>query len=91
MGGNFRSKRSKCAYLPSDSNDTLDCKEITPSQTEMSTLPVEDSECGPRIHVEENSSGFVEGDESHSSESESEADSSETEPDIDKEMTILSG
>lgn len=95
MGGTFRAKRSRFVYLPSESNDALDGKEINPSQTEMSSFPVEDTDCGPRIHVEENSSGFLEDDESGSSESgsesESEADSSETEPDIDHEMTTLSG
>ncbi|KAJ0014797.1 hypothetical protein Pint_21583 [Pistacia integerrima] len=95
MGGTFRAKRSRYIYLPAESNENLDCKEITPSQTDMSALPVEDSYCGPRIHVEENSSGFMEDDECDSSESESEseseADSSETEPDIDQQMTILSG
>lgn len=91
MGGTFRAKRSRFVYFPSESNDALDGKEINPSQTEMSSFPVEDTDCGPRIHVEENSSGFLEDDESGSSESESEADSSETEPDIDHEMTTVSG
>ncbi|XP_044499527.1 uncharacterized protein LOC123220961 isoform X2 [Mangifera indica] len=91
MGGTFPAKRSRFVYLPSESNDALDGKEINPSQTEMSSFPVEDTDCGPRIHVEENSSGFLEDDESGSSESESEADSSETEPDIDHEMTTVSG
>ncbi|KAL9431641.1 hypothetical protein AB3S75_026773 [Citrus x aurantiifolia] len=93
--GVFRSKRSMCIYLPAVSGETLDHKEIPPSQMGMSHLQFEDGYSGPRtgFSVEESSSGFMEDDETDSSESESESedDSSETELDMDEEMTPVSG
>lgn len=93
--GVFRSKRSRCIYLPAVSGETLDHKEIPPSQMGMSHLQFEDGDCGPRtgFSVEESSSGFMEDDETDSSESgsESDDDSSETELDVDEEMAPVSG
>ncbi|KAI9157250.1 hypothetical protein LWI28_019228 [Acer negundo] len=95
MGGTFQAKRSRCVYLPDDSKETLDSKENLPSHIGMSHLQFEDGDYDPLTGCsnEENSSGFMEDDESDSSESstESEADSSETEPDMDEEMTLRSG
>ncbi|KAK1570710.1 hypothetical protein Q3G72_006044 [Acer saccharum] len=95
MGGTFRAKRSRCVYLPDDSKETLDSKENPPRHIGMSHLQFEDGDYDPLTGCsnEENSSGFIEDDESDSSESstESEADSSETEPDMDEEMTLRSG
>ncbi|KAH7511578.1 hypothetical protein ACOSQ2_014253 [Xanthoceras sorbifolium] len=95
MGGTFRAKRSRCVYLPADSKETLDSKENPPSHIGMPHLQFEDGDYDPLTGCsnEENSSGFLEDEESDSSESstESEADSSETEADMDEEMTLRSG
>ncbi|XVF30419.1 hypothetical protein REPUB_Repub16aG0055700 [Reevesia pubescens] len=98
MGGVFRAKRSRCMYLPPESFDALDYKEIPPNEIEMS--PTRYMECDsypfPSHLIEDNTSEFLEdvesgSSESTSSESESESDSSETEPDIDEDITSHSG
>lgn len=82
MGSVFRAKRSRCVYLPSESDDRLEYKEIPPSEMEMSPSQFGDSNNHPHPSslTEENTSEFMEG---------SESDSSETEADTDAEMTEL--
>lgn len=84
MGSVFRAKRSRCVYLPSESDDRLEYKEIPPSEMEMSPSQFGDSNNHPHPSslTEENTSEFMEG---------SESDSSETEADTDAEMTELAG
>lgn len=86
-------KRSKYLYLPTESDETLDHKEIP--QGRMSAFHFEEGDSCPPVGfaVEENSSGFMEDDEPDSSESESETevDSSETEPDLNEDMAVHSG
>ncbi|XWS58784.1 hypothetical protein CRYUN_Cryun08bG0063200 [Craigia yunnanensis] len=98
MGGVSRAKRSRCMYLPAESFDALDYKEIPPNQIEMSPSPF--LECDfypfPSHLIEDNTNGFLEdvesgSSESPSSESESESDSSETEPDMDEDIISHSG
>ncbi|WKA06257.1 hypothetical protein VitviT2T_024166 [Vitis vinifera] len=82
MGSVFRAKRSRCVYLPSESDDRLEYKEIPPSEMELSPSQFGDSNNHPHPSslTEENTSEFMEG---------SESDSSETEADTDAEMTEL--
>ncbi|XP_021281686.1 uncharacterized protein At1g51745 [Herrania umbratica] len=98
MGGASRAKRSRCMYLPAESFDALDYKEVPANQIEMS--PSRFVECDsypfPSHLIEDNTREFLEdiesgSSESASSESESESDSSETEPDMDEDITSLSG
>ncbi|KAI4295318.1 hypothetical protein L6164_035375 [Bauhinia variegata] len=92
IGVAYRSKRSRCLYLPAESSDSLDFKE-TPTNVEMSSSQF-GGECPhPGSLAEESESAFMDDAESDSSETEStdsDSDSSETEPDMDEEMTILS-
>lgn len=85
-------------YLPADSFDAFDDKEIQPDLIEMS--PPCFLECDsypfPSHLIEDNTSEFLEdveysSSESTSSESESESDSSETEPDMDEDVTSHTG
>ncbi|CAK7340121.1 unnamed protein product [Dovyalis caffra] len=95
MGAISRAKRSRCFYLPADSSDSMDDKELPPIQNKMSPSCFED-----RLHShpgssneEDSSSGFmedVESDSSGSNSSECESDSSQTEPDMDKELVVFS-
>ncbi|XWS42903.1 hypothetical protein CRYUN_Cryun16bG0054400 [Craigia yunnanensis] len=97
MGGVFRAKKSRCMYLPAESFDALDYREIPPNQIEMS--PSHFLECDsypfPSHLIEDNTSEFLEDVESGSSKStsssESESDFSETEPDMDGDITSHSG
>ncbi|XVE62234.1 hypothetical protein DITRI_Ditri06bG0101600 [Diplodiscus trichospermus] len=98
MGGVFRTKRSRCMYLPAESFDGLDYKEIPPNQMEKS--PSHFMECDtypfPGHLIDDNTSEFLEdvesgSSESTSSESESQSDSSETEPERDEDITSHSG
>ncbi|XVF56506.1 hypothetical protein PTKIN_Ptkin06aG0126600 [Pterospermum kingtungense] len=98
MGGVFRAKRSRCMYLPADSFDASDYKEIQPNLIEM--LPPHflesDSYPFPSHLIEDNTSEYLEdvesgSSESTSSESESDSDSSETEPDMDEDVTSQTG
>ncbi|XWS65105.1 hypothetical protein CRYUN_Cryun05aG0062400 [Craigia yunnanensis] len=98
MGGVFQAKRSRCMYLPAESLDDLDYKEIPLNQIEMSTSRFleSDSYPFPSHLIEDDTSEFLEdgesgSSESTSSESESESDSSETEPDMDEDITSHSG
>ncbi|XP_022745720.1 uncharacterized protein At1g51745-like isoform X2 [Durio zibethinus] len=98
MGGVFRAKRSRCTYLPAESFDALEYKEILPNQIEMSPFGFleYDSYPFPNHLIEDNTSEFLEdvesgSSESTSSESESDSDSSETEPDMDENITSHSG
>lgn len=82
-------------YLPGEAKEALDSKENLTGHGAMSRMHFEDGDYEPltAFSNEENSSDFIEDDESDSSESntESEADSSETEPDMDEEMALRSG
>lgn len=84
MGSVFRAKRSRCVYLPPESDGHLEYKEIPPSEMEMSPSQLGDSNNHPHPGslTEENTSEFME---------DSESDSSETEADTDEEMTELAG
>ncbi|XP_050943993.1 uncharacterized protein At1g51745 isoform X4 [Cucumis melo] len=84
-----RAKRSKCMYLPADSSDSLECRESSLGQVEMST-----PDLGPGVMpsrpdslLEENASGSSEND---SSDLETDSDSSRSDQDMDNEMTALS-
>lgn len=95
-GAIFRAKRTRCVYLPADSSDSMDDKDIPSSQNKFLPTSFE-----TKLHShpgssneEDSSSGFiedVESDLSGSNSSESESDSSQTEPDVDKEMVVFSG
>ncbi|WCJ27944.1 Tudor/PWWP/MBT superfamily protein [Euphorbia peplus] len=85
-----RAKRSRCIYLPSESNDSLDDKELPANQKKMFHSELEDDDGHTHHHgslnEQNSSSGFMEDVESDSSateSSDSESDSSETEPDMD--------
>jgi len=96
MGAIFRAKRTGCVYLPADSSDSMDDKDIPTNQNKFFPSGFEaDLHSHPgSSNEEEFSSGFmedVESDLSGSNSSESESDSSQTEPDVDKEMVIFSG
>lgn len=84
MGSVFRAKRSKCVYLPSESDGGLEHKEISPSGIEIS--PSQIGDCNNHPHpgslTEENTSELME---------DSESDSSETEAATDEETTELAG
>ncbi|KAJ6348558.1 hypothetical protein OIU77_006186 [Salix suchowensis] len=94
-GAIFRAKRTRCVYLPADSSDSMDDKDIPSSQNKFFPTSFE-----TKLHShpgssneEDSSSGFiedVESDLSGSNSSESESDSSQTEPDVDKEMVVFS-
>ncbi|KAJ6422459.1 hypothetical protein OIU84_027424 [Salix udensis] len=94
-GAIFRAKRTRCVYLPADSSDSMDDKDIPSSQNKFLPTSFE-----TKLHShpgssneEDSSSGFiedVESDLSGSNSSESESDSSQTEPDVDKEMVVFS-
>ncbi|XP_065852170.1 uncharacterized protein At1g51745 [Euphorbia lathyris] len=94
LGAFFRGKRSRCVYLPSESNDSLDDKELPAGQSKMFPSELGDDDDHTHHHGSVNeqnsSSGFMEDVESESSETESSdsgSDSSETEPDMDDEVT----
>lgn len=77
-------------YLPADSSDSLDCKQSSLGQVEMSTphfghgvMPSQ-----PDSLVEENASGSSEND---SSDSETDSDSSRSDQEVDNDMAALSG
>lgn len=96
MGAIFRAKRTRCVYLPADSSDSMDDKDIPPNQNKFfpSGFEAELHSHPGSSNEEDSSSGFmedVESDLSGSNSSESESDSSQTEPDVDKEMVIFSG
>lgn len=97
MGAISRAKRSRCVYLPAESSDSMDDKEVPPGQIKMLPTQFEDSDFHHHpgsLNEENSSSGFMEDvelDSSESNSSESESDSSETEPDMDKEMTAFPG
>ena len=80
-------------YFPADSSDSLDYKE-TPTHVEMSSSHF-GGECPhPGSLAEESESALMDDVDSDSSETDStdsDLDSSETEPEMDEEMTILSG
>ena len=93
IGVPCRAKRSRYVYIPAESSDSLDNKE-TLTHVEMSSsqfggeFPYQGSLVG------DTESAFMDDVESGSSETastSSDSDSSETEPDMDEEMTILSG
>lgn len=92
-----RAKRNRCMYLPSQTGDALEYKEIHPNLLDASAFQIGefDSYALGRL-VEDNTSEFMEAadsgfSESTSSELASEFDSSQTEADIDEEMVSLSG
>lgn len=84
-----RAKRSKCMYLPADSSDSLECRESSLGQVEMSTphLAARVMPSRPDSLVEENASGSSEND---SSDSETDSDSSRSDQDMDNDMAALS-
>ncbi|KAG6576872.1 hypothetical protein SDJN03_24446, partial [Cucurbita argyrosperma subsp. sororia] len=84
-----RVKRSKCMYLPADSSDSLEYREPSLGQVEMST-----PHSGTRVMpsrpdslVEEDASGSYEND---SSDSETDSDSSRSDQDVDNDTAALS-
>lgn len=96
MGAIFQAKRTRCVYMPADSSDSMDDKDIPPNQNKFfpSGFEAELHSHSGSSNEEDSSSGFmedVESDLSGSNSSESESDSSQTEPDVDKEMVIFSG
>ncbi|GMI85411.1 PWWP-DOMAIN INTERACTOR OF POLYCOMBS1, PRO-TRP-PRO-TRP protein 1 [Hibiscus trionum] len=98
LRGILRAKRSRCMYLPSESFDALNYKEIPQNQIDMSPSHFLECDSYPfhRLLNEDDASEFLEdvesgSSESTSSESESESDSSETEPDMDEDINSQSG
>lgn len=77
-------------YLPADSSDSLECRESSLGQVEMSTphLAAGVMPSRPDSLVEENASGSSEND---SSDSETDSDSSRSDQDMDNDMAALSG
>lgn len=77
-------------YLPADSSDSLECRESSLGQVEMSTpdLGTGVMPSQPNSLLEGNASGSSEND---SSDSETDSDSSRSDQDMDNEMTALSG
>ncbi|XP_038897414.1 uncharacterized protein At1g51745 isoform X3 [Benincasa hispida] len=82
-------KRSKCMYLPADSSDSLECRESSLGQVEVSTPHLGSGvmPSRPDSLVEENASGSSEND---SSGSETDSDSSRSDQDMDNDMAALS-
>ncbi|OIV94962.1 hypothetical protein TanjilG_22159 [Lupinus angustifolius] len=88
----FRAKKSRSAYLPSESSDSLDYKD-TLAHVEMSSSLLGGEYPYRNSLAEESESAFMDNVDSDSSETvsnDSKADSSETELDKDEEMTIFS-
>ncbi|KAK9272296.1 hypothetical protein L1049_002667 [Liquidambar formosana] len=85
-GNICRAKRSRCVYLPAESNDHLVYAEPVPSQMEISRSQSGEGNCHPLCGslAEENTSGLMEDSESDSSETE------DLEPDSDEETSALS-
>ncbi|KDP21792.1 hypothetical protein JCGZ_00579 [Jatropha curcas] len=98
MGAICQLKRSKCAYFPAESSDSLEDKELPLNRIKAFPSQFDDDDSHPHhssLNEQNSSSGFMENAESDSSETDSsndsESDSSETEPDVDDEMTIFPG
>ncbi|KAK8545588.1 hypothetical protein V6N13_066861 [Hibiscus sabdariffa] len=95
-GGILRAKRSRCMYLPPESFDALNYREIPQNQIDMSPSHFLECDSYPfrRLLNEDDASEFledVESDSSESTSSESESDTSETEPDMDEDINSPSG
>ncbi|KAE8679039.1 dentin sialophosphoprotein-like [Hibiscus syriacus] len=98
LGGILRAKRSRCMYLPPESFDALNYKEIPQNEIDMPPSHFLKCDSYPflRLSNEHDASELLEdvesgSSESTSSESESESDSSEAEPDMDEDINSHSG
>lgn len=97
MGSLFHAKRCRRVYFPTESSDSLDDKELHPSQIKMLHSHFEDDGGhlnDSSLNEPNSSSGFMGNVESDSSETdsfESESDSSETEPDVADKMSVFPG
>lgn len=92
IGVACRAKRSRYVYLPAESSDSLDYREtLTHVEMPSSQIGGEFPYRGSMDGETESASMDVESDSSETDSIGSHSDSSETEPDMDEEMTTLSG